>query len=53
MTAEPTCDAAKTSPTANGDIRVPCGKKPGHVTAGDPVHEGWVNVFPVRWTDEN
>lgn len=51
MTEAMTCAKEKTSPTANGDIQVPCRKKPGHVEAGDPVHEGWVGVFPVRWTD--
>lgn len=46
-----TCGDIHISPTANGDMPVPCGKKPGHVAAGDPVHEGRVGVFPVRWTD--
>lgn len=46
------CTATKSSPTAEGDVEVRCAKKPGHVEAGDPQHEGWVRkVFPVRWTD--
>jgi len=43
------CAATKTSPTAEGDVEVRCKKKPGHVEAGDPQHEGKVGPFPVRW----
>ena len=45
-----TCAATHTSPTANGDLEVRGAREPGHVAAGDPVHEAWVGVFPVRWT---
>ncbi len=48
---EITCAAVKLTPTATGDIPVRCTKHPDHVTAGDPVHEARVGVFPVRWTD--
>ncbi|WP_327008540.1 hypothetical protein OHA72_15565 [Dactylosporangium sp. NBC_01737] len=51
-TSGATCGATKTTPTANGDIEVPCAKSAGHVERGDPVHEGRVGVFPVRWTDQ-
>jgi hypothetical protein len=48
-----TCAATKLSPTATGDLEVSCAKKPGHVAAGDPVHEAWVQkVIPVRWRDD-
>jgi hypothetical protein len=51
--SEETCSAPHTSPTATGDLEVRCAKQPGHVAAGDPVHEAWVQkVFPVRWTDQ-
>lgn len=43
------CEATHTSPTATGDIEVRCGKAPGHVEAGDPQHEAWRGVFPIRW----
>jgi hypothetical protein len=46
-----TCSATKTSPTATGDVEVPCRKAAGHVGAGDPQHEGRVGVFPVRWRE--
>lgn len=48
---ETTCTAVKLTPTATGDVAVRCTKHPDHVTTGDPVHEGKVGVFPVRWTD--
>lgn len=44
-----TCGTTKLTPTANGDLEVRCAKRPDHVTQGDPVHEAWVGVFPVRW----
>lgn len=47
-----TCDATKLTPTATGDREVRCAKNPGHVGGGDPVHEAWVGVFPVRWRDD-
>lgn len=50
MTTE-TCAATHISPAAGGDLEVRCAKKPGHVEGGDPVHEAWVGVFPVRWRD--
>lgn len=40
------------SPTAVGDVEVPCRKPADHVERGDVVHEGKVGPFPVRWTDE-
>lgn len=46
-----TCTATKTSPTATGDVTVPCTKDAGHVERGDLVHLGKVGVFPVRWTE--
>lgn len=49
--ATETCTATKTTPTATGDLPVTCGKPATHLTDGDPVHEAWVGVFPVRWTD--
>ncbi|GAB3862553.1 hypothetical protein ACFPIJ_55685 [Dactylosporangium cerinum] len=48
---EITCAAVKLTPTATGDLPVRCTKHPDHVSAGDPVHEARVGVFPVRWTD--
>lgn len=47
---EITCTAVKLTPTATGDVPVRCAKHPDHVSAGDPVHEARVGVFPVRWT---
>lgn len=44
--ATETCTATHTSPTATGDVVVPCRKPAGH----DGQHEGRVGVFPVRWT---
>ncbi len=52
MTQEKTCGKIHVSPTANGDIDVPCGKEPGHVERGDLDHLGRVGVFPVKWRDE-
>lgn len=46
-----TCDAVKMRPTATGDVEVRCTKAPGHVAAGDPVHEGKTGLFPLRWED--
>jgi hypothetical protein len=51
MNEDEICTATKMSPTATGDIAVRCTKPAGHVTAGDPQHEGKVGVFPVRWRD--
>jgi hypothetical protein len=48
---ESSCSATHVSLTANGDVTVPCGKPAGHVDAGDEVHEGRVQIFPVRWVD--
>lgn len=49
--SEETCAARKFSPTAEGDVEVRCAKPAGHVGQGDPQHEGWIKVFPVRWRD--
>lgn len=49
--SEETCGATKTTPTAGGDLEVRCARDPDHVEQGDPVHEAWVGVFPVRWRD--
>jgi hypothetical protein len=49
---EETCSATHISLTANGDVKVRCVKKRGHVAEGDARHEAWIGVFPVRWTDE-
>ena len=46
-----TCGAIHVSPTAVGDVEVPCKKPTGHVECGDPQHEGKVGAFPVRWRD--
>lgn len=45
------CTATKLTPTANGDLSVPCAKPASHVERGDVIHEGKVGVFPVRWPD--
>lgn len=45
------CGATKMTPTAGGDVEVQCEKKLGH-GPGDPQHEAWIGVFPVRWRDE-
>jgi hypothetical protein len=51
MVEQQKCSAVKTTLTAGGDVEVRCGKEPEHIAAGDPVHEAWIGVFPVRWTD--
>jgi hypothetical protein len=50
--ATETCTETHTSPTATGDVVVPCRKRADHVAAGDDEHEGRVGVFPVRWRDD-
>jgi hypothetical protein len=47
-----TCEATKLADTASGHIPVRCAKPAGHVEAGDRQHEGRLQIFPVRWTDE-
>ena len=50
--AEPRCEATKVSPTAVGDLKVQCWREPNHVAEGEPQHEAWQGVFPIRWVDD-